>query len=829
MFRQIDNDAEMTTESASFSAEFFDSELLENYEWPVNQFAEAMDSCSPVDLSPLEDFIAQEDANYHFSVPETQSACETAVSQDLAEALDPVPSNHSQVLTQQDTEEIDALSGGLEPESAFDLAFPQDAAVEHDSVPSSHSQVLAQKDMGEIDDLFGSPEPESQDPAEAAGAVPSSTTQSENAGTQNEITPLSKEKPAFTLALPQAQPSPASASATTQSAKATSSKKVKPAYTLVLPQPAPASSSTPQNGSVATAPSKSQAKPAYTLALPEPAPASSNTTQNGSIATTPSKSQAKPAYTLALPEPAPASSNTTQNGSIATASSKNNAKPQPQSCPEAPSSATQSRKTAPSKKKAKPTVTQALPQAQPPVQIDLTASDAHQSGNGAAVSNPQTSGFQALMPQMSATAGIINASGSVPQGWGNGHFSTACDTSSEFFEDDEMENNTVVANPHASNLGPVTTSVPCVSGLPAQGFVGSSISSLPGQAPFGSLPGQAPVGPSASSAQMPQFANGVGYPFMMPGQFPVMGMGPGQQPNFMGMPHPAHLVNNFRVGQFNMSPAATGGAYPGFQAPMAYPNNGVPSMAPQQGVQPVQNPQPSANATVFQGVPPNTTLQAETESTNTGNAKGTKTTKASKAASTKAQKAQAPKPRKGQAKKAAPVQPAPVQNFPIVTQEAAAASSTGMTGWNSQLPPPIPWQPLNPDRIMMITGIHPLNLPADMEFVSKLPEVPGSAVKHGEVTNLTAQEHELVIHTAVRNIFYAGVEAGVERAIQQMVNDMDAKGEALGLAPADLPPQGPFRTKFLDTLENKMKKSAKKWAALTYEEADHLIKPVQAL
>jgi hypothetical protein len=323
---------------------------------------------------------------------------------------------------------------------------------------------------------------------------------------------------------------------------------------------------------------------------------------------------------------------------------------------------------------------------------------------------------------------------------------------------------------------------------------------------------------------MPPFANGVGYPFMMPGQFPFMGMGPGQQPNFMGMPHPAHLANNFMAGQFNMSPAATGGAFPGFQAPMAYPNNGVPSMAPQQGFYPVQNGQTSANATASQGVSPNTTLPAETGSTEASNAKATKATKASKAAPAKAQKAQAPKPRKAQAKKAAPV-----QNVPVVTQEATSTSSTGMATWKSQLPPPTPWQPLNPDQIMMITGIHPLHLPADTEFVSKLPDVPGSAVKHNEMTNLTAQERELVIHTAARNIFYAGVEAGVERAIQQMVNDMDSNGAALGLAPADLPPQGPIRTKFLDTLETKMKKAAKKWAALTYEEADHLIKPVQAL
>jgi hypothetical protein len=51
MFRQMNDDAEMTTESASFSAEFFGPDLLETYEWPV--LAEAMDSSSPVDLSPV--------------------------------------------------------------------------------------------------------------------------------------------------------------------------------------------------------------------------------------------------------------------------------------------------------------------------------------------------------------------------------------------------------------------------------------------------------------------------------------------------------------------------------------------------------------------------------------------------------------------------------------------------------------------------------------------------------------------------------------------------------------------------------------------------------
>uniref|UniRef100_A0A8H7K693 Uncharacterized protein n=1 Tax=Bionectria ochroleuca TaxID=29856 RepID=A0A8H7K693_BIOOC len=794
MFRQMNDDAEMTTESASFSAEFFGPDLLETYEWPV--LAEAMDSSSPVDLSPLEDFIAQENAkclfdtaenlsacepavfqgsveahdsdaacpsevaitqediDYLFDVTKPQAACETAVSQDLTNVYDQVPSSHSQVLTQQGMEDIGAVVGGTEPESHFDLAVSQDVVVERDSVPSSHSPVLTQERMCENENLFGSPEPESQDPAEVAGAVPSSTTQSENAGTQNEITAPSKEKPAFPLALPQPQPSPASASATTQSAKAYSSKKDK----------------------------------SHKLVLPQPAPSASGTSQNGNIATAPPKSQAKPAVTLALPQPPVDSSNTTQNGSTASASSKNNAKSQPQPSPAVPSSTTQRRKAAP-KKKSTAAATQSLLQAQtdvqvqPPAQIDLTSSDTHQTGNGATVSNPQTGSFQAVMPQMSAAAGMGNASGSVPQSYGNGHFPTGCDTSSEFCEDHEMENNATVANPHASNSGPVNTSVPCVSGLPAQAFVGSSNSSLTGQAPIGS---------SASSAQMPPFANGVGYPFMMPGQFPFMGMGPGQQPNFMGMPHPAHLANNFMAGQFNMSPAATGGAFPGFQAPMAYPNNGVPSMAPQQGFYPVQNGQTSANATASQGVSPNTTLPAETGSTEASNAKATKATKASKAAPAKAQKAQAPKPRKAQAKKAAPV-----QNVPV---------------------------------IMMITGIHPLHLPADTEFVSKLPDVPGSAVKHNEMTNLTAQERELVIHTAARNIFYAGVEAGVERAIQQMVNDMDSNGAALGLAPADLPPQGPIRTKFLDTLETtKMKKAAKKWAALTYEEADHLIKPVQAL
>ncbi|CAI6092496.1 unnamed protein product [Clonostachys chloroleuca] len=824
MFRQMNDDAEMTTESASFSAEFFGPDILETYEWPV--LAESMDSSSPVDLSPLEDFIAQENAkclldttenpsacepavfqdsmeahdsdaachsevaitqediNYLFDVTKPQAACETAVSQDLADAHDQVPSSHSQVFTQQGPEEIDAVVGGTEPESHFDLALSQDAVVGHDSVPSSHSPVLTQERMVENENLFGSPEPESQDPAEAAGAVPPSTAQSENAGSGNKITAPSKEKPAFPLALPQPQPSPPSASATTQSAKAYSSKKDK-FHRLVLPQPAPASSSTPQNGNIATAAPKSQAKPAVTLALPQP-PADS--------------------------------SDTTQNVSTTSASSKNNAKSQPQPSSAVPSSTTQRRKAAP-KKKSTAATTQSLLQAQPdvqgkpPAQIDLTSSDTHQTGNGTAVSNPQTGSFQAVMPQMSTATGMNNASRSVPKSYGNGHFPTSCDTSSEFCEDHEMENNAAVVKPHASNPGPVTT-----SGLPPQAFVGSSLSSLPGQAPVG-----------VSSAQMPQFANGVGYPFMMPGQFPIMGMGPGQQPNFMGMPHPAHLANNFMADQLNMNPAATGGAFSGFQAPMAYPNNGVPSMAPQQGFHPVQNGQTSTNATVFQGVPPSTTLPAETGSTEASNAKATKTTKASKAAPAKAQKAQAPKPRKAPAKKAAPVQPSPVQNVPAVTQEATSTSSTGMAAWKSQLPAPNPWQPLNPDQIMIITGVHPLHLPADMEFVSKLPEVPGSAVRHNDMTNLTAQERELVIHTAARNIFYAGVEAGVERAIQQMVNDMDSSGEALGLAPADLPPQGPFRTKFLDTLETKMKKAAKKWAALTYEEADHLIKPVQAL
>ncbi|CAG9973361.1 unnamed protein product [Clonostachys byssicola] len=825
MFRQMNDDAEMTTESASFSAEFFGPDVLETYEWPV--LDTTIDSSSPVDLSPLEDWIAQENANSllgtaenlsacepavsqdsmeahdqdaacHSEVTITQEdinylfdvACETAVSQDLADDHDQVASSHSQVLTQQGTEEIGAVVGGTELESAFDLAFSQYAAVGHDSVPSSHSPVLTQEHMDDIDSLFGGPEPESQDPAEAASAVSSSTAQSEKAGTENGITAPSKEKPAFPLALPQAQPSPASASATTQSAKAYSSNKDK-SHRLVLPQPAPASSSTPQNGNIATAPSKSQAKPAVILALPKPRADSSNTTQNVSTAS---------------------------------ASSKNNAKSQPQPSPAVPSSTTQKRKAAP-KKKATPAATRALLQAQPEaqvqpsVQIDLTSSDTHQTGNGTAVINAQTGSFQAVMPQMSPAAGMSNASGSVPQSFSNGHSPTGCDTSPQFCEDEEMENNATVANPHASNPGPVNTSVPRVSGLPAQAFVGSSNSSLPGQVPVGS---------SASSAQMPQFANGVGYPFMMPGQFPgqfpIMGMGPGQQPNYMGMPYPAHLANNFMAGQFNMNPATTGGAFSGFQAPMAYPNNGVPSMAPQQGFQPVQNGQTSANATAFQGVPPSTTLPAETESTEASNAKATKTTKATKAAPAKAQKVQAPKPRKTPAKKAAAV-----QNVPVMTQEATSTSSAGMAAWKSQLPPPNPWQPLSPDQIMMITGIHPLHLPADTEFVSKLPEVPGSAVKHNDMSNLTAQERELVIHTATRNIFYAGVEAGVERAIQQMVNDMDSNGQALGLAPADLPPQGAFRTKFLDTLETKMKKAAKKWAALTHEEADHLIKPVQVL
>ncbi|VUC24355.1 unnamed protein product [Clonostachys rosea] len=838
MFRQIDDDnAEITAESAPYSAEFFGSELMGNYEWAVNasHFDEAMDSSPPVDLSPLQDFLDQENASCIFGVPETQvtcepvvsqdlaelhdpvgespsgavtaqqdidylsgvaepqAACEAAVSQDLAEAHDPVSSSDSQVLAQQDMEETGALVGGPELESAFDLAFHQDLVEDHDSVPSSHSPVLTQQDQNEIDDLFGGSEPETQAPAEAAIAASSSTT---------------------------------------QGAKATSSKKAaKPAYTLALPQPAPVSSNTAQNGSTATGPSKTQVKPVYTLALPQPAPASSNATQNGSTAIGSSNTQAKPAYTLALPQTAPVASNNTQDESTGTASSKNNAKPQTQPSPAVPSTTTQSRKTAPSKKRAKPAATRAPPQAQPPVQvqppiqIDLTASDTQQSGNGPAVSNPQTSGFQAFMPQMSTTASMSNALGSMSQGYGNQHFPTGRDASSKSSEDAEMVNNAVATNPPASNSEPVATSVPFASGLPAQAFVGASVPSLPGQARTGS---------SASSTQMPQFPSGPGYPFMMPGQFPVMGMGPGQQPNFMGMPQLAQFGNNFGMGQFNMSPAAAGGAYPDFQAPMAFPNAGVSSMTPQQGLQPVQNFQPSTNAAVFQGVAPNTTLPTETESTKASNANATKATKVSKAAATKAQKAQAPKPRKAPAKKSAPaqsapVQSAPVQNFPTVTREASAASSTGMTAWKSQLPSPNAWQPLNPDQIMMITGVHPLHLPADTEFVSKLPEVPGSSVKHNLVKNLTPQERELVIHTASRNIFYAGVEAGVERAIQQMVNDMDSNSEALGLAPADLPEQGPLRTKFLDLLEKKMKKSARKWSAFTYEEADHMIKPVQAL